>query len=388
MQEDLPVIYPDAFEDCNIELKIQNMLEEMGITIYKDVKLMQIITDKDKEKPEPSKAAFGDGSMDSDEPEEVFENANLERLLFKKLNEVDDEEEEDEDEDENRSHREDESNMGGMTGEDGSAEEDKSQAEDGHGHDQKKKRRKKNELELEARVLVTCGHRDVDPDVFKSIHDNGLVYNGRLIVDRHFQTTDPSIFAAGSLCEFSNRYKALSQGRSLRMDRYNGREMGSRLARSVFDIHDPHQPSPGESQLDEELPLFFLPQGQGSVLPNNIIYYHIKTTNPLILKPGEQEVKNRSDIVADNLDCSTGKGHFIKFTFNSIGLIDSVTYMGDEEIILQSLWSFVGLHENYLNELTERYENHIIPNAVEFLSENWAIALYHEWFGDFALRMR
>jgi len=82
------------------------------------------------------------------------------------------------------------------------------------------------------------------------------------------------------------------------------------------------------------------------------------------------------------------KGHLIKFTFNSIGLIDSVTYMGSEEIILQSLWSFVGLHENYLNSLTSRYEKGIIPNAVEFLSENWAIALYHEWFGDFCLRMR
>lgn len=67
MQEDLLVIYPDAFEDSNIELKIQTMLEEMGITIYKDVKLMQIITDKDKEKPEPSKAAYGEGSMDSDD---------------------------------------------------------------------------------------------------------------------------------------------------------------------------------------------------------------------------------------------------------------------------------------------------------------------------------
>jgi len=172
------------------------------------------------------------------------------------------------------------------------------------------------------------------------------------------------------------------------MDRYNGREIGSRLARSVFDIHDPYQPSAGENQGDEELPLFFLPQGQGAVLPNNIIYYHIKTTNPLILKPGEQEVKNRQDLVCDNLDTSTGKGHFIKFTFNSIGLIDSVTYMGNEEIILQSLWSFVGLHENYLNQLTERYANGIIPNAVEFLSENWAIALYHEWFGDFCLRLR
>ena len=69
-------------------------------------------------------------------------------------------------------------------------------------------------------------------------------------------------------------------------------------------------------------------------------------------------------------------------------MIDSVTYIGSEPVILQSLWSFVGLHENYLNVLTARYEEGIIPNAVEFLSENWAIALYHEWFGDFCLRMR
>ena len=62
--------------------------------------------------------------------------------------------------------------------------------------------------------------------------------------------------------------------------------------------------------------------------------------------------------------------------------------MGTEEVVLQSLWSFVGLHENYLNTLTSRYEEGIIPNVVEFLSENWAIALYHEWFGDFCLRMR
>ena len=46
------------------------------------------------------------------------------------------------------------------------------------------------------------------------------------------------------------------------------------------------------------------------------------------------------------------------------------------------------MHEGYLNELTSRYEKGIIPNVAEFLSENWAIALYHEWFGDFCLRMR
>ncbi len=108
-----------------------------------------------------------------------------------------------------------------------------------------------------------------------------------------------------------------------------------------------------------------------------------------MIKPGvQQEVKNRADLVCDNLADDTLKGHFLKLTFNSIGLIDSVTYIGSEEVILQSLWSFVGLHENYLNSLTSRFEKGIIPNVVEFLSENWAIALYHEWFGDFCLRMR
>ena len=73
----------------------------------------------------------------------------------------------------------------------------------------------------------------------------------------------------------------------------------------------------------------------------------------------------------------------IKFTFNNIGLIDSVTYYGTQEIVIQSLWSFVGLHENYLNQLTSRFKSKVIPNVVEFLSENWAMALYHEWFGEF-----
>jgi thioredoxin reductase len=61
-------------------------------------------------------------------------------------------------------------------------------------------------MELDCGVMVTCGHRDVDLDVFKSIHNNGLVYNGRLIVDKNFGTTDRSIFSAGSLCEFSNKF--------------------------------------------------------------------------------------------------------------------------------------------------------------------------------------
>lgn len=45
------------------------------------------------------------------------------------------------------------------------------------------------------------------------------------------------------------------------MDRYNGREIGSRLARSVFDIYDPNAVSNMNENMEEadELPLFYLP---------------------------------------------------------------------------------------------------------------------------------
>jgi len=354
-EADIPHIYPDAFEDQDIEAKVQGMCEKLGVQIMKNFQLFDIGLD----------------------PEE----GELEYVAFKNLDmpEVADEDEDDIDVMDDSDNGEEMSQEG--TGNDDLGDEN---SEDDHVTKNKRPRRKKNEKEVDCRVLITAGHRDVDQDVFKSIHDNGLVYNGRLIVEKSFQTTDPSIFAAGSLCEFTGRYKPIAQGRSLRMDRYNGREMGARLARSVFDIYDSQANLDGE----DSLPTFYLPQGQGAVLPNEIIYYHIRTTNPLMFKPGVPEPQNRNSLTCDNLNNDTGKGHFIKFTFNSIGQIDSVTYMGSDEIILQSLWSFVGLHENYLNQLTSRFEKGIIPNVVEFLSENWAIALYHEWFGDFCLRMR
>jgi hypothetical protein len=171
-----------------------------------------VITDKDRTDKErrnaKAKGEWDRDSIDEDIETEMVGVANLEKVVFKKLNVEDDEEEEAEEEYDNKSNS-DMSGAGDMTGENNPTDEEgKSEMSDGN-KGKRRNRRKKNEVEIECRVLVTCGHRDVNSDVFKSIHDNGLVYNGRLIVDKTFKTTDSSIFAAGSLCEFSNRYKAL-----------------------------------------------------------------------------------------------------------------------------------------------------------------------------------
>lgn len=48
MAEDLPFIYPDAFEDESIEEKIQRVLEEKGVIIHKNVRLEEIEEDPDE----------------------------------------------------------------------------------------------------------------------------------------------------------------------------------------------------------------------------------------------------------------------------------------------------------------------------------------------------
>ena len=159
LEQDLPFIYPEAFDDAAVEAKVQGRLEACGVRIIRDAKLIEIIEDDE----------------------------GLEAVAFKRLDIPD--EEEDEDEMGDLEGKSDGAGSGGSGDEAGTGEEGSQDQEDGEQEaDQAKarKKRKKNEREEPARVLITAGHRDVDQDVFSAIHNNGLVYNGRLIVDKNF----------------------------------------------------------------------------------------------------------------------------------------------------------------------------------------------------------
>ena len=43
-----------------------------------------------------------------------------------------------------------------------------------------------DEVKLNAYFLITSGCVDIDLEIFNIIHENGLVYNGRLIVQNNF----------------------------------------------------------------------------------------------------------------------------------------------------------------------------------------------------------
>ncbi len=81
---------------------------------------------------------------------------------------------------------------------------------------------------------------------------------------------------------------------------------------------------------EEELPIFYLPQGSRAVISNNLVYYYIRSTNPLTIRQTDTETKNRKELLCDNLKINEegkGEGHFIKFSFSSIGVVDEVTYL-------------------------------------------------------------
>jgi len=130
-----------------------------------------------------------------------------------------------------------------------------------------------------------------------------------------------------------------------------------------------------------------MPIGQGGHLPNDMIYYQIKAASDGKPQNLVASMPNREPIYSNNLDLS---GHYIKFTFDNNGLINSVTYLGKDHISVPSMISLIGLSETYLNRLEERSQpgSNLIANLTEFLSENWAMALYHEWFSEFRYNLK
>jgi len=267
---------------------------------------------------------------------------------------------------------------------------------------------------LPCRIIISADSVNVDPDIFNSLHGNGLVYDGRLIVDHNFKTTGDGIFGAGALCEFSRRFQRKNAKRYIRHDGFNGREVGAKLAQALLRVLDPvngdmvaagaaprgstSSAAAGvegslEGMGDEEaspelLPEFFMPIAKAGFLPGNLHYYRIHACRQGDLSAEQPAATGDQVIVTDTLDSATGRGHYCRLTIDRYGKVDSITYLGGEELQVESLWSIVGLSETFLNHLYGRWRDGDIPDIVEFLTDEWATALFHDRFMDFCHQIK
>ena len=73
---------------------------------------------------------------------------------------------------------------------------------------------------------------------------------------------------------------------------------------------------------------------------------------------------------------------------DTLGFIQSVTYVGKEDLFSENLLSLYGMHEKYLNRLVSRFDEGIIPDFKTFFNEPWAQPLFHDRFRAYMKRLR
>merc|ERR1711874_856157 len=95
-----------------------------------------------------------------------------------------------------------------------------------------------------------------------------------------------------------------------------------------------------EESSPDILPEFYMPIAKGGFLPGNLHFYRITSARKSD-QADQPELREDQVIVTDTLDIDNGKGHFCRLTIDSFGKVDSITYLGGEELQVESLWSLV-----------------------------------------------
>ena len=70
------------------------------------------------------------------------------------------------------------------------------------------------------------------------------------------------------------------------------------------------------------------------------------------------------------------------------GAVHSIVYLGPTPVAALNWLQLVGLPEAAINRLASRYDEGIVPDLPAFLEQNWAVALYHDRFGEFRAALR
>ena len=219
-------------------------------------------------------------------------------------------------------------------------------------------------------------------DCFEASNDQSLVYDGRLVVDGRFRTNDHCIFAAGPVVKHQRKLRT-----PMLVSCYNSREVGNRLAACLLPVLDPASAFDRDEQL--ALAPYLKPKATGALVigrqqffvveqPTQYGKHAIGADGNLISEITGRELT--TNVTAQQHSQSTD---YTRITLNRCGCICSLLHFGDTVVEHQNWICLYGLPETVVNRLTSRYDEGIIVNIVQFLREDWAMALYHDGFVSF-----
>lgn len=241
-------------------------------------------------------------------------------------------------------------------------------------------------LSVDCEAFFCFQSKKVDHDAFKAINDSCLVFDGRLVIDADFHTNDQCIRAAGPLTKFQRRYHAESWTHG----NFNSKEVGEELAQSLLTLFDPtldamllDTETPQEQQL--LIPIYTKPKTISAMLPGGYNYLQVA-------KPGLNIPLDAHMVQPEyGRELITGKEHeqgYFRLHVNQHRSIETITCYTRQELDTSNLLCLYALHERYLNNLLQRFDEGLIDDFYSFFRESWCLAVFHDRFKDFRDEIR
>ncbi|KFO76187.1 Uncharacterized protein C20orf26, partial [Cuculus canorus] len=238
-------------------------------------------------------------------------------------------------------------------------------------------------FKLQCSAFFSFAYRTVDYETFKAINDACLVFDGRLVIDNEFRTTDVSIRAAGPLTKYSRRYYVDEWTHS----NFNSKEIGFELATSMLNLFDP-TPKPFSKRPEGSgrlIPMYKGCKIKGGVLPGGYNYLHIsKPEIPICL---DLELA----LCDHGMEIITGEarhGNYFRIHINEYNTVDSITCFSKEPFPVSNYICLYGQHERLLNDLLYRWSEGQITDLYSYFREPWSMAIYHDQFIDLKKELR
>ncbi|GAB5364332.1 hypothetical protein AAMO2058_000960500 [Amorphochlora amoebiformis] len=206
-------------------------------------------------------------------------------------------------------------------------------------------------------ALLCCGNPDVSPNIFDAVRQNSFVYDGRLVVNRFFETHDPHVLAAGTIARFSRR-----EGKHLPIECFNPMEVGEVLAERIVDsflCSDPYKNS--------RVPNFRRPKARVAIYPGEINFFHCHL-------PAYTLEKEKGKVMEDDRPQK-----YYQLVFNDSGTLECFSYYGEDVIDVKKMACLLGLPHTYMNGIFDQAAKQN-KDVVEFLHATWSMALFHDQF--------
>ncbi|CAF0869342.1 unnamed protein product [Adineta steineri] len=241
-----------------------------------------------------------------------------------------------------------------------------------HFHD--KKQDKHKDLSLKCTTLLCFVNKQVNFNAFVAINQSSLVFDGRLVVDEHNRTNDPLIYAGGSLTKFKRGYHRDDWSHTC----FNSKQVGTMLANELFTQYDPiFTPPKTPSGKHPLIPLYNKSKRVSAVLPGNLHYLQISQAGPTVDYEKAKKIENYgTDLITNH------NNNYFRLHLDSTGIVRTIVCLRHTKIDVTNLSQLYGLHERLLNNLRQRYNEHLITDLFTYFQENWTAVLYHDRFND------